>query len=72
MFEKSSTGSEVLSSLPAHVRNARAEVTGLITEYAYYGAGGSEQLDLTLAQMEERPRGWEEFVRAEGPWFEDV
>lgn len=72
MFEKSSTGSEVLSSLPAHMRKALAEVRGLITEYAYYGPGGREQLDWTLAQMEERPRGWEEFVRAEGPWFEDV
>lgn len=72
MFEKSSTGPGAHSSLPAPVREALAEVRGLVTEYAYYGPEGKEQLDWMLAQMEEKPRSWEDFVRAEGAWFEDA
>lgn len=72
VFEKSATGSEAFPSLPAPMQKALAEVRGLITEYAYYGPGGKEQLEWTLAQIEEEPRGWEEYVKADGPWFEGV
>ena len=44
---------------------------GLIAEFAYYGPRGKEDLAWTLAQMEEEPRSWREFVEANEPWFED-
>lgn len=35
----------------------------------YYGSGSKRALGWTLAQMEEVPSSWEEFVRKHEPWF---
>jgi hypothetical protein len=35
----------------------------------YYGVGSKEELDWTLAQMEEKPGSWENFVKTHEPWF---
>lgn len=38
-------------------------------ESTYYGPGGREHLEWTLAQMEERPSTWETFVKRNESWF---
>ena len=45
---------------------------GLVSDYAYYGPSGKEDLAWTLAQMDEEPTSWRDFVEANEPWFEDV
>jgi hypothetical protein len=44
---------------------------GLMDVYGYFGPTGQEDLEWTLAQMEEEPRSWEDFVRGHQPWFGD-
>ena len=44
---------------------------GLINDCAYYGPTGVKDLEWVLAQMDDVPTSWEDFVKANGPWFED-
>ncbi|KAL8977813.1 MAG: hypothetical protein Q9205_006462 [Flavoplaca limonia] len=46
------------------------EVTGLIEDYECYGRTGQEDLDWTLAQMDDPPTTWEKFVEENEPWFD--
>ncbi|KAI4231849.1 MAG: hypothetical protein LQ349_005346 [Xanthoria aureola] len=46
------------------------EVTGLISEYECYGPTGQEDLDWTLAQMDDAATTWERFVQDNEPWFD--
>ncbi|KAL8880666.1 MAG: hypothetical protein Q9198_001967 [Flavoplaca austrocitrina] len=46
------------------------EVTGLIEDYECYGPTGQEDLDWTLAQMDDPPTTWEKFVEENEPWFD--
>jgi hypothetical protein len=43
--------------------------SGLINVWDYYGPTGKEDLEWTLAKMEEKPRTWKEFLVDTGPWF---
>lgn len=43
---------------------------GLINIWGYFGPMGKDDLEWTLAQMEERPNTWEGFVKGNEPWFE--
>lgn len=45
---------------------------GLVGDYAYYGPSGKEDLAWTLAQMDEEPTSWRDFVVANEPWFENM
>ena len=58
------------SSLPPAMMAMVKESAGLITEYSYYGPTGMKDLEWTLAQMEDAPGSWEDFVQANEPWFD--
>lgn len=45
---------------------------GLINVWGYFGPKGKDHLQWTLAQLEEKPKTWEDFVRDNGPWFGDA
>ena len=55
--------------MPPSMVEALKEAGGLIRDYEYFGETGRADLEWTLEQMEEKPRGWREFVEQEGPWF---
>ncbi len=40
---------------------------GLIDLMGYFGPTGRKDLEWTLAQMEEKPKAWEDFLRENGP-----
>lgn len=42
---------------------------GLINDWGYFGTTGRKDLEWTLAQMEEKPTTWEEFLGNSRPWF---
>ncbi|KAL8873327.1 MAG: hypothetical protein Q9174_001186 [Haloplaca sp. 1 TL-2023] len=42
---------------------------GLIEKYDYYGPTAREDLEWTLKQLDEPPTVWEDFVKANEPWF---
>ena len=46
------------------------EAAGLISEYECYGPTGQEDLDWTLAQMDDAVTTWEKFVKDNEPWFD--
>lgn len=47
---------------------------GLIKDWSYYGPTGRDDLEWTLRQIDESEvlTSWEEFVRRNEPWFENV
>ncbi len=46
------------------------EVRGLISEYECYGPTGQDDLEWTLAQMDDAATTWERFVQDNQPWFD--
>lgn len=65
-FHRTSGGG---SNLPPEVANIMKEVVGTIDEHRYYGVNGQKDLEWTLAQMDDSPTTWEDFVKANEPWF---
>ncbi|KAI4267093.1 MAG: hypothetical protein LQ337_008517 [Flavoplaca oasis] len=55
---------------PPELLEMLKEVTGLIEDYECYGPTGQEDLDWTLAQMDDPPTTWEKFVEENEPWFD--
>ena len=45
------------------------EGEGLIEKYGMYGPTAREDLEWTLKQLDEPPTVWEDFVKANEPWF---
>lgn len=56
--------------VPPHVLEILQEVTRVLEDYAFYGPTGQEDLDWTLAQMDDSPTTWEKFVEENEPWFD--
>lgn len=63
---------ESRDNLTGEMRKELKGSVGLIDEYAYFGYTGQEDLEWTLAQMEDEPRSWEDFVRGHEPWFDEA
>ena len=42
---------------------------GLMEDYGLFGPTGRSDLEWTLKQMDDVPTTWEEFVKANEPWF---
>ncbi|KAL8687959.1 MAG: hypothetical protein Q9218_006010 [Villophora microphyllina] len=61
---KGSTGLE----LPPEIEKVLQESSGLMEEYKFYGPTGAEDVEWTLAQMDDPPTTFESFVRANEPW----
>jgi hypothetical protein len=57
------------ADMPKEMREKLKSSLGLIDEYSYYGPTGKQDLEWTLAQLMEAPTSWEDFVRANEPWF---
>ena len=66
------TGGDPMSALSPEMVQSLKESAGLMSDYLYYGPTGKRDLEWTLAQMQEKPTGWDEFVEANEPWFENV
>lgn len=66
------TGGAPMGALSPEMVNSMKESTGLISDYSYYGPTGKKDLEWTLAQMQEEPTSWEDFVKANEPWFQDL
>ena len=43
----------------------------LVNKWEMFGPTGEQDLSWVLGEMEEKPTSWEEFVKREGPWFEN-
>ncbi|KAL8766640.1 MAG: hypothetical protein Q9209_006623 [Squamulea sp. 1 TL-2023] len=56
-------------SLPPELLSVLKDSAGLVDEYQYFGPRGQEDLNWTLAQMDDPPTTWEKFVEANEPWF---
>jgi hypothetical protein len=56
-------------NLTKEMHKVLKESRGLISKYSYFGPNGRQDLEWTLAQMTETPNIWEDFVRANEPWF---
>jgi hypothetical protein len=56
-------------SLTEEMHNVLKEARGFIHKYSYFGPTGKQDLEWTLAQMTEAPNTWEDFVKANEPWF---
>ncbi|KAL8989027.1 MAG: hypothetical protein Q9169_008454 [Polycauliona sp. 2 TL-2023] len=57
-------------NFPPELLEMLKEAAGLIEDYKYYGPTGQEDLDWTLAQMDDPATTWEEFVEKNEPWFD--
>ena len=68
-YEQISDVNQGKSNLTEEMRKVLKESRGLISKYSYFGPTGKKDLDWTLAQMTDAPTSWEEFVRANEPWF---
>ena len=66
------TSGAPMGALTPEMVKASKEMGGLISDYSYYGPTGKKDLEWTLAQMNEEVKSWEDFVRANEPWFEDA
>lgn len=66
------TGGAPMGALSPEMVKSLKESTGLISDYSYYGPTGKKDLEWTLAQMQEEPTSWEDFVKANEPWFQDL
>ena len=53
---------------PMKQRLARPLV--LITKWGYYGPTGEQDLEWTLAQMDEKPKTLKQFLEDNEPWFQ--
>ena len=42
----------------------------LFTKWGYYGPTGEQDLEWTLAQMDEKPKTLKQFLEDNGPWFQ--
>lgn len=61
-----------MGALSPEMVTSLKESTGLSSDYSYYGPTGKKGLEWTLAQMQEERTSWEDFVKANEPWFKDV
>ncbi|KAL9593035.1 MAG: hypothetical protein Q9219_007693, partial [cf. Caloplaca sp. 3 TL-2023] len=55
--------------LPPEMAKMLSEGAKLVNDYQYYGPTGRKALDWTLSQMDDKPGTWENFVKANEPWF---
>lgn len=65
-------GGTTMGNLSPEMVRTLKESSGLMKDYSYYGTSGPKNLEWTLEQTEEKPTTWEEFVRANQPWFDDI
>ncbi|KAL8861544.1 MAG: hypothetical protein Q9178_002068 [Gyalolechia marmorata] len=56
-------------NIPPEIMGVLKDSSGLIEDYRYYGPSGQEELEWTLAQMDDPPTTWAKFVEANEPWF---
>ncbi|KAL8825218.1 MAG: hypothetical protein Q9170_007878 [Blastenia crenularia] len=56
------------SFLPEAIAKELTDTFAMIREYAYYGPGGDEILDMSLKYVEGKPTTLKEFVEKNGPW----
>ncbi|KAL8926980.1 MAG: hypothetical protein Q9172_001573 [Xanthocarpia lactea] len=56
-------------NIPPEIMEVLKDSSGLIEDYRYYGPSGQEDLEWTLAQMDDPPTTWAKFVEANEPWF---
>lgn len=66
-FVQAGQGSTGLE-LPPEIAKVLEESSGLMAEFKYYGPTGPKDLEWTLAQMDDPPTTFEEFVKANEPW----
>jgi NmrA-like family len=52
------------------IKQQYARIGNLFREWGYFGPTGQKDLEWTLAQMDEQPTTWKQFLEANGPWFE--
>jgi len=60
---------EARGNLTAEMSGELKKSLGLIDIHSYFGPNGEKDLEWTLAQMEETPNNWEQFLRTNGSRF---
>lgn len=60
---------EAFNHLPEELKEAMKEAEGM-GKFGYYGPKGREDLQWTLEQVGEKLNTFEDFVKANEPWFE--
>ncbi|KAL8697175.1 MAG: hypothetical protein Q9201_007262 [Fulgogasparrea decipioides] len=56
-------------ALPPKAAEMLKEGVGLIEDFKYYGFTAEKDLEWTLAQLDDPLTSWEDFVKANEPWF---
>ncbi|KAL8791095.1 MAG: hypothetical protein Q9213_000302 [Squamulea squamosa] len=56
-------------SHPPELLSVLETTSKFVDDYQLFGPGGQEDLNWTLAQMDDPPTTWEKFVEANEPWF---
>jgi hypothetical protein len=59
----------VKTNLTEEMREQLKKALGLMDIYSYFGPTGKKDLEWTLAQMDEKPTSWEDFLKVNGPWL---
>ncbi|KAG4430967.1 hypothetical protein IFR05_013554 [Cadophora sp. M221] len=62
----------VSEAMTPEMRAELKKSADLINEYSYFGPTGLADMEWTQAQVKEELTTWEEFVKANEPWFEDM
>ncbi|KAH7321523.1 hypothetical protein BKA65DRAFT_540728 [Rhexocercosporidium sp. MPI-PUGE-AT-0058] len=62
----------VSEAMTPEMRAELKKSAGLINEYRYFGPTGQADMEWTQAQVKDVLTTWEEFVKANEPWFEQV
>lgn len=60
---------EMTGTLTAEMQRELKKSAGLMSDFSYFGPTGKNDLEWTLKQMTEKPTMWEDFVKANEPWF---
>ncbi|PVH85457.1 NmrA-domain-containing protein [Cadophora sp. DSE1049] len=62
----------VSDAMTPEMRAELKKSADLINEFSYFGQTGQKDLEWTQAQLKDKLTSWEEFVKANEPWFEGV
>ena len=63
------TMDDVNSNLTAEMKRELKSNAGFMDKCSYFGPTGEDDLKWTLDQMNETPTEWEDFLKANEPWF---
>ncbi|KAH7393167.1 hypothetical protein BKA64DRAFT_755184 [Cadophora sp. MPI-SDFR-AT-0126] len=71
-YSTASPDEMVSDAMTLEMRAELKKSADLINEFSYFGPTGQADMEWTQNQLTDRLTTWEEFVKANEPWFQDV